>query len=128
VPSTAQLPLQGRISTEKPAVVGEASFSGAAFTDNKLGELASQGIVFGQSSNSNSLDLIRGNVLFMPQSDISVRTDVGTAYIPKGAAAWIVHNGSTTAVYDLHDNIRPVVSSGAGKRSGLVAWIASVAH
>jgi hypothetical protein len=86
--------------------VAEASFSGSSFTNNKLSELASRGIIFGQNSNSKSLNLIKGNVLFTPESDISVQTNAGTAYIPRGAAAWIVHNGASVAVYDLHDSVR----------------------
>ena len=42
----------------------------------------------------------------MPNHDIQVQTREGIAYIPKGAAAWIMETGNDVAIYDLHDSLR----------------------
>ncbi len=104
LPNRTQLPLQGRLSVNNAK--GEALFTGTAFTTTKLNELENQGIVFGQRSNGNFIDLVKGNMLFMPENDIRVQTGAGIASIPKGAAAWIMESGNTVAIYDMHDSCR----------------------
>ncbi len=104
LPSRTQSPLQGRLSVN--SAKGEALFMGTAFTTTNLNKLENQGIVFGQQSNGNFIDLVKGNMLFMPENDIRVQTGAGIASVPKGAAAWIMETGNTVAIYDLHDNGR----------------------
>jgi hypothetical protein len=40
-----------------------------------------------------------------PIKDIQLQTREGTAYIPRGAAAWIMETGNDAAIYDLHDSL-----------------------
>jgi hypothetical protein len=99
-----QFPLQGNIEVERIASSGQALFSAAAFTDEQLDALANEGIVFGPKTNSNFFDLQKGNVLFMPTSNIQVQTKEGLVSIPKGAIAFVMETGNDAAVYDLHDS------------------------
>ncbi len=103
------IPLQGKVSAIQPAnrvgQIGQALFSASEFTATKRNELLSQGIVLGGSTHDNFLDLVKGFVLFVPTSDISVQTREGVVQIPKGAAAWVMETGADVAIYDLHDNL-----------------------
>ncbi len=101
-----QFPLQGSVAVNALANQGEALFSASCFNANELTAMANQGILFGPQSTGSFLDLLKGHVLLMPTSDITVQTREGLVSIPKGAIAWIMETGSDVAVYDLHDSLQ----------------------
>ena len=106
LPQPKNEPLQGGVSISRLAdEVGQAMFAGSVFTDQELNALGQQAIVYSPKSGGNFFDLMKGYVLFMPQADIKVQTREGIAYIPKGAAAWIMETGNDAAIYDLHDSL-----------------------
>ena len=102
---SSQFPLEGKITANQEVEQSQSIFSGIEFTANELVELNRQGVGFSTDSKGAFLGLTKGDVLFMPKGDIRVKTTNGTAYIPKGATAWIMETGSDTAIYDLHDTL-----------------------
>jgi hypothetical protein len=104
LPVDANFPLQGLITVDQIGLAA-ALFSSTEFTANELANLSQQGVVSGASSKGNVLELLRGNALFAPQDDIVVHSRYASAYIPKGAAAWIMDTGKETAIYDFHDSM-----------------------
>ena len=104
-PEFNQFPLRGNVTIERLAAAGEALFSAGGFNADELNALSNHGIVFGPKTTGNFLDLIKGNVLFMPISNIGVQTREGLVSIPKGAIAWIMETGNDVAIYDMHDSL-----------------------
>lgn len=100
-----QVPLQGNVSVEQLANLGETLFTASGFNAQELNALASQGVVYGPKSGGNFFDLNKGYVLFMPTDNIQVQTKEGLVSIPKGAIVWVMETGNDAAVYDLHDSM-----------------------
>jgi len=96
-----KFPLHG-IVTERVALIGEALFAATGFNADEVTALTDQGIDLGTKGSSNVLDLVRGNVFFMPSDAISVQTREGLVEIPKGAAVYIMETGADVAIYDFH--------------------------
>jgi hypothetical protein len=104
LPIDSNFALQGLVTMDQIGLAA-ALFSSTEFTANELASLSQQGVVSGASSKGNVLELLKGNALFAPQEDIVVHSHYASAYIPKGAAAWIMETGKETAIYDFHDSM-----------------------
>ncbi len=105
-PQIYKFPLQGNISMNQSMNrIGEALFAANEFNATEQNQLLNQGIVFGPTTKNNFFDLIKGFMLFMPTSDISVQTREGLVKIPKDAVVWVMETVADVAIYDLHDSL-----------------------
>jgi hypothetical protein len=97
--------LYGNVHVDRVDAPGQALFAASAFNANELTALSHEGIEFGPNSKNDFFDLVKGFVLFMPNSNVNVQTREGIVQIPKGAHVWVMETGADAAIYDLHDNV-----------------------
>ncbi len=122
--------LASKLPSVSPVALSQVIVATQVDTDNfdasLVSALTSQGALIGGQTAGNYMELEKGNMLFTPQHDITVKIVEGYVFIAGGSQVLIMETGidqtgfdptrGESAVYDLHDLYKGAVRVVAGKK------------
>ncbi len=97
------------------ASINAAETSSSNFNESTVSGL--HGVHTGSGTTGNFFNLDTGNMVFNPQSNITVGTHDGNVFIDGGSIAFVMETGHDVAVYDLHDTHHGAVRVAAGNQT-----------
>jgi hypothetical protein len=102
--------------SDKNESAGGTGIATGHFDAKTIASLRNSGVDIGEGSNNSFIILNRGSMLFQPTTDMTVRVQEGTVFVPNGATAYVIETGHDVAVYDMHDGHHGSVKVQVGKK------------